>query len=196
MAAPEIVSYAPSWPSVAQRWMQRIASDLAASGVHALAVEHIGSTAVPGLGAKPYVDIQVLVPRLPDEEATTAALAPAGFSRARGSRADSPGVDFDIPRPGADPQHHEKLLYVQETESEPSVRGVILHVRRADSSFADFVLSFRDWLRADPAAAGEYERLKRALAEQHAGAADYDDYTRAKSDFMDRAQHAMGWPRA
>ncbi|KJL18841.1 dephospho-CoA kinase/protein folding accessory domain-containing protein [Microbacterium azadirachtae] len=196
MAAPEIVSYDPSWPSVAQRWMQRIASDLAASGVHALAVEHIGSTAVPGLAAKPYVDIQVLVPRLPDEEATTAALAPAGFSRARGSRADSPGVDFDIPRPGSDPQHHEKLLYVQETESEPSVRGIILHVRRAGSSFADFVLSFRDWLRADPAAAGEYERLKRALAEQHAGAADYDDYTRAKSDFMDRAQYAMGWPRA
>jgi dephospho-CoA kinase len=196
MAAPEIVSYDPSWPSVAQRWIQRIASDLAASGVHALAVEHIGSTAVPGLGAKPYVDIQVLVPRLPGEEATTAALAPAGFSRARGSRADSPGVDFDIPRPGADPRHHEKLLYVRETESEPSVRGVILHVRRADSSFADFVLAFRDWLRADPAAAGEYERLKRALAEQHAGAADYDDYTRAKSEFMDRAQHAMGWPRA
>lgn len=196
MAAPEIVSYDPSWPSVAQRWMQRIASDLAASCVHALAVEHIGSTAVPGLGAKPYVDIQVLVSRLPDEEATTAALTAAGFSRARGSRADSPGVDFDIPRPGSDPRNHEKLLYFQETESEPSVRGVILHVRRADSSFADFVLSFRDWLRADPEAAGEYERLKRALAEQHAGAADYDDYTRAKSEFMDRAQRAMGWPRA
>ncbi|WP_439903062.1 GrpB family protein [Microbacterium azadirachtae] len=196
MAAPEIVSYDPSWPSVAQRWMLRIVSDLAASGVHALAVEHIGSTAVPGLGAKPYVDIQVLVPRLPDEEALTAVLAPAGFSRARGSRADSPGVDFDIPRPGSDPRHHEKLLYFQETESELSVRGVILHVRRADSSFADFVLSFRDWLRADPASAGEYERLKRALAKQHAGAADYDDYTRAKSEFMDRAQQAMGWPRA
>lgn len=196
MAAPEIISYDSSWPSVAQRWMRRVAADLAASGVHALAVEHIGSTAVPGLGAKPYVDIQVLVPRLPDEATTTAALAPAGFSRARGSRADSPGVDFDIPRPGSDPRHHEKLLCFQDTESEPSVRGIILHVRRADSSFADFVRSFRDWLRADPASAREYERLKRALAQQHAAAADYDDYTRAKSEFMDRAQHAMGWPRA
>lgn len=196
MAAPEIVSYDPSWPSVAQTWIRRIASALSASGVDVLSAEHIGSTAVPGLAAKPYVDIQVLVKELPDEEVASAALVSLGFSRARGSREDSPGVDFDIPRPGSDPRHHEKLLYLRELDTDPFVRGLILHVRLVDSAFADFVRSFCDWLRSAPASAAEYEYVKRGLAVEHADAADYDDYTRAKGDFMDEAQRAMGWPRA
>ncbi|MFB7842514.1 GrpB family protein [Microbacterium sp. NPDC056052] len=196
MAAPEIVPYDPAWPSFASRWILRIRDAFVQSGIPATEFAHIGSTAVPGLAAKPYLDLQVLVPAIPEEGVVGSALGPLMIERARGSRPDSPGVDVDIPRPGSDPRHHEKLLYFRELDRNGSLRGLILHIRRADSPFADFVVSFRDWLRAVPAARAEYEELKRHLAEENAGAADYDDYTRAKSAFMDRAQSAMGWPRA
>ncbi|OZB83842.1 MAG: hypothetical protein B7X41_00030 [Microbacterium sp. 14-71-5] len=196
MAAPEIVPYDPAWPSAASRWIRRIHDAFVQAGLPAAELQHIGSTAVPGLAAKPYLDLQVLVPAIPDERAVSTALGPLLLERARGSRPDSPGVDVDIPRPGSDPRHHEKLLYFRELDQDGSAQGLILHIRRADSPFADFVVSFRDWLRVDPAARMQYERLKRHLAEENADAADYDDYTRAKSAFMDQAQSAMGWPRA
>ncbi|WP_295032533.1 GrpB family protein [uncultured Microbacterium sp.] len=196
MAAPEIVPYDPVWPSVASRWIRWIREAFAQAGIPVAGFEHIGSTAVPGLAAKAYLDLQLLVPVIPDEAAVSAALGSLRIERARGSRPDSPGVDVDTPRPGSDARHHEKLLYFRELDPTGPAQGVILHVRRADSPFADFVIAFRDWLRADPAARNEYERLKRKLAEDNAAAADYDDYTRAKSVFMDRAQAAMGWPRA
>ena len=196
MAAPEIVPYDPTWPSVASQWIERIRDAFVRAGIPAAEFQHIGSTAVPGLAAKPYLDLQVLVPAIPDERAVRVALGPLLIERARGSRPDSPGVDVDIPRPGSDPRHHEKLLYFREFDQDGPMRGLILHIRRADSPFAHFVVSFRDWLRADPAASAEYELLKRRLVEENAHAADYDDYTRAKSAFMDRAQTAMGWPRA
>ena len=196
MAAPQIVPYDPAWPSVASSWMQRIRDAFSSAGISAVDVVHIGSTAVPGLAAKPYLDLQILVSAIPDEGEVSAALSRLLIERARGSGPDSPGVDVDIPRPGTDPRHHEKLLYFRELDQDGPVRGLIVHIRRADSPFADFVVSFRDWLCADPAGRMEYERLKRRLAEDNADAADYDDYTRAKGGFMDRAQAAMGWPRA
>ena len=196
MAAPQIVPYDPAWPSVASAWIARLLAALTPRGIVPTRIEHIGSTAVPGLAAKPYLDLQLLFPAVPDEAAFSAVMSPLGLQRARGSRPDSPGVDVDIPRPGADPRHHEKLLYFRDVVESGSVHGVILHVRHQDSSFAEFVTVFRDWLWADVGARTEYERLKRGLAEEFAGASDYDDYTRAKSAFMDRAQAAMGWPRA
>ncbi|MGO4678912.1 GrpB family protein [Microbacterium sp. 2MCAF23] len=196
MAAPQIVPYDPAWPSLASGWSARIRDAFTRAGIDMTDLAHIGSTAVPGLAAKPFLDLQAVLPAVPDEGAATAALASLGIQRARGSRPDSPGVDADIPRPGSDPRRHEKLLYFRDLDDGGSLRGLILHIRRADSPFADFVVSFRDWLRADPEGRAEYERLKRSLAAVHAGADDYDDYTRAKSAFMDRAQAAMGWPRA
>lgn len=196
MAAPEIVPYDPAWPSVASGWIRRIREAFVQAGIPVAGFQHIGSTAVPGLAAKSYLDLQLLVSAIPDEAAVSTALGPLQIERARGSRPDSPGVDVDTPRPGSDPRHHEKLLYFRELDQAGPVQGIILHIRRADSPFADFVVAFRDWLRADPAARAEYERLKRSLAEENADADDYDDYTRAKTAFMDRAQTAMGWPRA
>ena len=195
MAAPQILQYDPAWPSLAEAWLERIRRAAADVIVEPARLDHIGSTAVPGLDAKGFLDLQLLVAALPDEAELTSALAPCGLQRARGSRPDSPGVDRDIPRPGSDPSHHEKLLFFRE-DPDPRIAGVILHVRRADSSFADFVLSFRDWLRADPRALRDYAAHKRALAARFADADDYDDYTRAKSAFMDDAQRRMGWPRS
>lgn len=190
---PRIVEYDERWPASAETWSRRLIDAFPESaGAGRAECVHVGSTAVPGLAAKPFLDLQVTVDALPAEATLTAAWAPLGLVRARGSRPDSPGVSFDIPRPGSDPRFHEKLLFVgEEPTADAVVEGVIVHVRLRESAFAAFVLSFRDWLRGDHEARAEYEALKRELAEEHASAADYDDYTRAKTAFMDRAQAEM-----
>jgi dephospho-CoA kinase len=195
MAAPQIRPYDPAWPSLADEWSDRIRRAVAPVLTARIRLDHIGSTAVPGLDAKAFLDLQLLVPALPSEAELMAVLTPCGLNRARGSRPDSPGVDRDVPRPGSDPSHHEKLLFFCE-DPEPGIDGVILHVRHERSAFADFVLSFRNWLRSDEHARDEYAVHKRTLAARFADADDYDDYTRAKSDFMDEAQRRMGWPRS
>lgn len=190
MGEPRIAEYDETWPVNARAWMSSVVEVTASLPTSpAFTVAHIGSTSVPGLAAKPIIDLQLLAPALPDERRMTELLAPIGLTRACGSRPDSPGVDFDIPRPGTDPDAalHEKLLFHSESA------GVILHVRREDSPFAAFVVAFRDWLRADRAHAERYEATKRALALRFAGAADYDDYTRAKTAFIDEAQAEMGF---
>ena len=193
MTAPQIVAYDPSWPALADEWMARARAAVPTAGAPAR-IEHIGSTSVPGLAAKPFLDLQLLVSVLPEASALEDALRDCGFERALGSRADSPGVHTDIPRPGCSSDRHEKILfYADLADADAAVDGVILHVRRADSPFADFVRSFRDWLRSDAAARAQYETIKRELAAGFADAPDYDDYTRAKSAFMDHAQSAMGW---
>lgn len=194
MGAPRIADHDPTWTDRASALVQDIRLAVAAlPGSDGFAYEHIGSTAVPGLGAKPIIDLQLLAADLPDADRLAEALAPLGLTRARGSRPDSPGVHADIPRPGTDPDPalHAKVLFHRADE-----RGeVILHVRRADSPFAAFVLAFRDWLRADPDHRERYEAVKRDLAARFADAADYDDYTRAKTAFIDLAQREMAWPR-
>lgn len=154
--------------------------------------EHIGSTAVPGLAAKPIIDLQVRMPSLPALDQLAQLLASTGFVPAQGARPDSPGVYQDIPRPG-DPT--DAALYEKRLFHDPE-RAAILHIRRADSPFAQFVVLFRDWLRSNPEQADRYQQTKRRLAEQHAGDRDYDDYTRSKSAFFDQTNDEMhAWAR-
>lgn len=148
---------------------------------------------MPGLAAKPYVDLQIRILPLPSHDELEARLAPLGFDRARGARPDSPGVDRDIPRGDeqAPVEAWEKRLYVHRRES------VILHIRRADSPWGRYTVWFRDWLRAHPAERERYETLKRKLSMENAGKPDYDDYTRAKTAFFDDVQEAFTtWARA
>lgn len=194
MPAATVDTHDPRWTDTGRRWTERVAdalADLASRDGTAPVVEHIGSTAVPGLAAKPIIDLQVRVATLPSEAALEATLGPLGFSIERGARPDSPGVYRDVPRPGADPApelYAKRLLARPGDEGEPPV---ILHVRRLDSPFAAYVVAFRDWLRAVPAEAAAYEATKRSLAARHADADDYDDYTRDKTAFLDAAQSRM-----
>jgi GrpB-like predicted nucleotidyltransferase (UPF0157 family) len=155
--------------------------------------EHIGSTAVPGLAAKPIIDLQVRMPSLPALDRLAVLLTGSGFVPAHGARPDSPGVHRDNPRP-CDPA--DAALYEKRLFHDPD-RAVILHIRRTDSPFAQFVVLFRDWLRDNPEQANLYQQTKRRLAEQHAGDGDYDDYTRSKSAFFDQTDAEMReWARA
>lgn len=125
------------------------------------------------------------MPDLPSMEKLGTTRASAGFEPAAGARADFPGVHCDIPRrDGLDRALHEKrLLHL----SNPPT---ILHVRRLDSPFAEFVVLLRDWLRANPDEADRYGAYKRLLAE-HSNDPDYDDYTRAKTAFFDQIEPRM-----
>ncbi len=171
----------PAWAVEARAILDRVHNALVGlPGVDAARFDHIGSTAVPGLDAKPIIDLQVSILPLPAEDELSARLGPVGFRREWGSRPDSPGVSRDIPRGAEDVPDEvwEKRLFV--------ARGadVILHVRRSDSPWARETVRFRDALCADPVLRAHYQDLKRRLSAANAGKADYDDYTRAKTAFF------------
>ncbi|BAJ74287.1 uncharacterized conserved protein [Microbacterium testaceum StLB037] len=183
-----IAEHRPEWAARAAALLVDVRSALAGlPGAGAAALDHIGSTAVPGLAAKPFLDLQVRIAPLPDEDELLARLAPRGYVRARGSRPDSPGVDRDLPRGRieVDDVVWEKRLYWHEDAQ------AILHVRRFDSPWGRYTVWFRDWLRAHPAERDRYARLKQRLSAQQVGKADYDDYTRAKTVFFDEVQAAF-----
>lgn len=158
--------------------------------------DHIGSTSVPGLLAKPFVDLQVRVEELPEPDVLDQALATAGFVPAPGSRPDSPGVHRDIPRGSEQVPDRvwRKRLFVHDINGPDAA---ILHVRLSASPWGRYTVWFRDWLRAHPQAQERYAAFKKVAAAEHAGAADYDDYTLAKTAFFDQVQADFeAWGRA
>lgn len=180
-----LVEHQAEWAQRASRLLSGVRDAVGGlDGAEAATLDHIGSTSVPGLAAKPFVDLQLRISPLPAEHELVARLAPRGYVRARGSRPDSPGVDRDLPRGSikVDPLVWEKLLFWHEDNQ------AILHVRRADSPWGLYTIWFRDWLRANADARQRYETAKRALSVQQIGKADYDDYTLAKTEFFDQVQ--------
>jgi GrpB-like predicted nucleotidyltransferase (UPF0157 family) len=172
----------PEWPARATECLDQVKEALRGlAGADEAAFDHIGSTSVPGLAAKPFIDLQVRILPLPSHADLAPRLEPLDFEQARGSRPDSPGVTRDIPRgdEAVPDDVWEKRLYFAQS------RSMILHVRRADSPWGHYTVWFRDWLRAHPQARRGYEDAKRRLSEQNAGKPDYDDYTRAKTAFFD-----------
>ena len=132
----ELVEYDPSWP----RRFEVVRAELAgALGERAIAIEHIGSTAVPGLAAKPIVDVLVTVPEVEPEDPYAPAIVAPGL-RASGARAAAIACSA---RPPA---------------TSTSTSGP-----RGTQEAADYLL-LRDRLRASPADREAYAALKRELA--------------------------------
>ncbi|MEO7943710.1 MAG: GrpB family protein [Marmoricola sp.] len=180
-----LVAHDPSWAVDASRHLADLHAALGGlGGVSKATFDHIGSTSVPGLAAKPYIDLQIGIFPLPSHDALASRLGLLGYQQEFGSRADSPGVGSDTPR-GTEvvaDEVWEKRLYVLPRE------GVILHIRRADSPWARHTVWFRDWLRANPDALARYGATKRELSKANEGKPDVDDYTRAKTAFFDEVQ--------
>ncbi|RKN18729.1 dephospho-CoA kinase [Micromonospora musae] len=147
----QLVDYDPTWPRQYARLAARIRHALAPAD---LRIDHIGSTAVPGLAAKDVIDVQLTVATLDEADATIAQrLADAGFPRMSGEW-------WDDPRP-AGRGRWEKRLH---GSADPG-RPVRLHVRVADSPGWRYALLMRDHLRADPGQRSAYLLFKQELAD-------------------------------
>lgn len=145
----------------------------AALGPLALAINHIGSTSVACLAAKDVIDLQISVAAL-DRSRLQPALEAAGF-RLR----DGDWVDH---RPaGADPAPElwSKLM----ANPPEGWRRTHIHIRMRGRPNERYALLFRDFLRADPAAAASYALIKRELAARHAD--DVDAYYAVKDPVCD-----------
>jgi GrpB-like predicted nucleotidyltransferase (UPF0157 family) len=164
----EIHDYDAAWPA---RFAEAGARLRDALGDVALRIDHIGSTSVPGLAAKPIVDIQVSVARL---EPVAPFRDPLVGRLGLVYRAENP---------------ERTKRYFREAPGEPRTH---FHVRRAGSFAEQFALLFRDFLRVDQATAEEYAALKRVLAVEHR--ADRHAYTDAKAPFFwETIRRADAW---
>lgn len=152
-----ITDYDPHWPQLFETLRSRIEAVI--QGMVA-AIEHVGSTAVPGLAAKPIIDVDVLLMSATDLPLVIAKLASVGYEH-RGELGVAGREAFRTP-PNDLPHH----LYVFPSSS-PEYRRHI---------------SFRDYLRTHPADANSYASLKRELARKFGG--DREAYTQAKSRFV------------
>ncbi len=142
-----------AWPRRFEVLRERL---LAALGTSALHVEHIGSTAVPGLAAKPIVDVLVTVPDVEDEAAFVPQLERAGFVlRVR------------------EPEH--RMVRTPE-------RDVHVHLYEPGHPAVSAYLDLRDWLRVDADDRALYESTKRRLASREW--TDMNEYADAKTDVV------------
>ena len=151
-----VVDYDPAWPIRFQEIGRRLR---AAVGDMALRIDHIGSTAVPGLAAKPVIDIQISVARLEPLGDYGAAIQELGYS----FRPTNPDLT--------------KRFFYSSTE----MQRCHIHVRRAGSWSEQFALLFRDYLRSHAQDVRRYAELKRSLATKDR---DIEEYARLKGPFI------------
>ncbi|MDO5752820.1 dephospho-CoA kinase [Arthrobacter sp.] len=168
-----IVEPDPSWPAQAARLTARLAR---AAGELAVGIDHIGSTAVPGLAAKDVLDLQLRVRDFADAEALAGAIASAGFPAQAGQWWDT-GHDF---AGGSAGERWEKRFH---TAADPG-RPVNLHVRVDGSPGAVFAVAFRNWLRAEAGPRMHYEAFKRELAALHSADNSSSGYAEAKEPWF------------
>jgi dephospho-CoA kinase len=159
----------PTWPEQAQRLLARVRH---AVGEAAVTLDHVGSTAVPGLLAKDVVDLQVGVRSLAaaDDPVFVAAMRGAGFLLVPDASSDG----------SKDGREWPKRFY---GSADPG-RVTHVHVREVGSAGWEWALLFRDWLRAEPAEREAYATMKSALATRLATS---DEYAEAKEPWFDEA---------
>ena len=159
-----IVEYDPQWPILYEEEKLRI---LEAVGHKVLAIEHIGSTAVPGLGAKPIIDIMAGVRKAADAEECLPLLRNIGYT--------------DVTPQPEEPDWHYCLGKGPHTG--PYTAAYHLHLVKFMSEHWKKHLLFRDFLRTHPELAQQYYELKKKLAAKHGS--DRNAYTEAKTPFIE-----------
>ena len=164
----ELAPYDPAWAERFARWRERLVAALG----EAPRIEHVGSTSVPGLDAKPVVDIQVSIDDPGNEPSYVPQLESAGLQlRSR------------------DEEHR----FFRPFPDRP--REVHVHVCRTGSGWEREHLLFRDYLLEHPAARDEYAAVKRIAAERWRD--DRIAYTEAKTDLvLDVLESAEAWAQS
>ncbi|MEV1009401.1 GrpB family protein [Streptomyces sp. NPDC049881] len=148
-----VVPADPEWPALARDLTDDLTRALAP---HVQYAEHMGSTSIPGMAAKPVLDLQLSVPDLDAAaEAFAEPLAARGFTPSPYRQDHVPAGSDD------DPALWSKRLWLRRGRPGPDVN---LHVRRTGSPNERLALLFRDWFRAHPEAVPAYARFKQTLA--------------------------------
>lgn len=152
-----ISDWSPEWPNKFARKAAAIRQTL---GDHALRIDHIGSTSIEGLAAKPIIDIQISIADLRIIDTLTERMAIVGYVR----RSSNPDLTkrYFRERPGDERTH--------------------IHVRQSGSWHEQWPLLFRDYMRCHLDEHAPYAELKRALAVQYRD--NRSAYTDGKSDHL------------
>jgi len=167
----KVLDYDPRWPEKYEQHAQRIK---AALKERLLRIEHVGSTSVPGLAAKPIIDIDVIVVDSSDEATYLPALEKAGY----------------VLRVREPDWHEHRMMRTPELD-------VHVHIFSPDSPEFKRHLVFRDWLRRNEEDRRLYDTTKRQLAPRQWE--DMNAYARAKTEVVERiiatALREMGAPQ-
>lgn len=163
-----VVPYSPEWPAHFGALREELLGVF--TPVPAV-VEHIGSTSVPGLAAKPVIDVLLGARSLGDIELKIGPLSRLGYAYVTKYEREIPMRRYFVKPAGTSPRVH-------------------LHAVAVDSRLWREHLAFRDMLRADPDLRSTYEALKLRLAAEHAQ--DKAAYTSAKGGFIQSVLSAAG----
>jgi GrpB-like predicted nucleotidyltransferase (UPF0157 family) len=155
-----VVDYDPSWPARFEELRAEYAGALAAAGVPVVGIEHVGSTSVPGMAAKPVIDVDIVVAGT-EVAAAGDVLVDLGFRRLG---------DLGIP---------ERWAFAEPARLARTNTYVVV----AGSEALRNHLAVRDTLRADAGLRAEYSAVKKRVGPL---AADVDDYLRLKSEVVAR----------
>ncbi len=159
-----IADYDPRWTTMYAEESARIQNVI---GEWLLGIEHVGSTSVPGLAAKPVVDMMPGLSSLDDSRHIVKPLQKLGYQY-------FPEHETVMP---------ERRYFALPAGDKHRVRRRFhLHIVETTSSFWRRHLAFRNYLRAHPDVAGEYAALKRRLAAEYGS--DREGYTEAKTEFI------------
>ncbi len=159
----ELVTYNPEWPKLADLEIKKLCEVLPSK--HILDIQHVGSTAIPGLSAKPIIDIQIAVDSLFAIQQTAINIL------------KSLGYEYWADNP--DP---ERMFFVKGMPPFGDKRTHHVHIVEPASKHWQGKIQFRDYLKSHPEAVQEYEELKVALAKQHTY--NRELYTNAKTEFV------------
>lgn len=166
-----IVDYNPEWATLFEQEKARL---LAVAGDYIEEIQHVGSTAVPGLAAKPIIDIMIAIRGLSLVEKTVAPIESLGYGYMG---------EYGLP---------ERHFFRKPTNDSWSNRTHHIHMVLKGSNQWVNQFHFRDYLRAHPETRQQYEDLKRELATQFRD--DRIAYTDAKQDFIFATLRLAGHP--
>lgn len=155
-----LVAYNPQWPFMYEEEKERILDVIAP---HVVAIEHIGSTAIPGMAAKPIIDIMVAVHRIEVADECIGLLQSIGYEH-------PPKAQFQEKR------------FLRKGRWEAATHH--LHIVELASDEWEMALLFRGFLRSNAKEARQYEELKHGLAGRHR--LDRGAYTEGKATFIER----------
>lgn len=161
----ELVVYNPEWPFLAAQEMQKLRELL--PDAHIIDIQHVGSTAVPGIMSKPILDIQIAVDSLHAIKETAIATLTA--------------VDYIF---WPDNPDTERMFFVKGMPPFGKKRSHHVHICEYTSRHWRNKIFFRDYLKQYPEMAAEYEALKLKLEKQCRY--DREKYTEAKTAFVGR----------